>query len=68
MNFTYILSGWEGSVADASIYHDARTTDFTIPDGKYYLADAGYPNCRQLLTPYHGQCYHLAEWGHAQAR
>ena len=63
MQFTYVLSGWEGSMADASVYHDARTTDFTIPDGKYYLADAGYPNCPQLLVPYHGQRYHLAEWG-----
>jgi len=68
MNFTYVLSGWEGSMADASVYHDARTTDFTIPDGKYYLADAGYPNCRQLLIPYRGQRYHLAEWGRAQVR
>jgi len=54
-------------MADASVYHDAWTMDFTIPDGKYYLADAGYPNCLQLLVLYRGQCYHLAEWGRAQA-
>ena len=66
MQFTYVLSGWEGSMADASIYHDARLSDLAIPDNKYYLADAGFPNCRQLLVPYRGQRYHLAEWGRAQ--
>jgi len=61
-----MLSSWEGSMADASIYHDARLSDLAIPDGKYYLSDAGFPNCCQLLVPYHGQQYHLAEWGHGQ--
>jgi len=68
MQFTYILSGWEGSMADASIYHDARLSNLAIPDGKYYLGDAGFPNCRQLLVPYCGQRYHLAEWGHGQTQ
>ena len=54
LEFMYVLSGWEGSVADASMYHDAWTTDFTILDSKYYLADAGYPICPQLLVPYRG--------------
>jgi hypothetical protein len=63
MSFLYILSGWEGSAADARIYHDARVTDFNIPPGKYYLADAGFAACDELLVPYCGVCYHLAEWG-----
>ena len=55
MNLTYVLSGWERSVADAFLYHDARRTDFSIPDNKYYLADGGFPSCPQLLVPFHGQ-------------
>lgn len=68
MNFLYVMSGWERSTADATLYHDARTKDLAIPDGKYYLADAGFPNCPELLVPYRGQRYHLAEWGRAQLR
>ena len=36
-----------------------------MPEGKYYLADAGYPTCNQLLVPYRSVHYHLAEWGRA---
>jgi hypothetical protein len=35
--FTYVLSGWEGSAADALIFHNACQTNFPVPDGKYYL-------------------------------
>lgn len=68
LEFTYLVSGWEGSVDDASIYYDARTKDFQIPIGKYYLADAGYPTCPQLLVPYRGIRYHLPESDRAQMR
>jgi hypothetical protein len=53
---------------DARVYDDARGRDFIIPNGKYYLADAGYPSCSQLLIPYRGIRYHLAEWGRAGVR
>ena len=55
MLFTYILSSWEGSVPDATIYYNVRMMDLAVPEGKYYLADAGFPNCPQLLVPYRGQ-------------
>jgi hypothetical protein len=42
--------------------------DFCIPDGKYYLADAGFPNCKVLLVPYRGVRYHLNEWARADQR
>lgn len=61
--FTYALTGWEGSAADARVYQDAINTDLKIPAGWYYLADAGFPHCDQLLVPYRGVRYHLAEWG-----
>lgn len=35
--------------------------NFTIPDKKYYLADAGYYNTDNLLCPYCGVCYHFKE-------
>lgn len=66
--FQYFSSGWAGSTADATLYHDACLTTLHIPEGKYYLADAGFGVCDSLLVPYCGVCYHLAEWGHANVR
>jgi len=62
MHFCYILSGWEGSASDGGVYHDAWVHDLSIPEGKYYLADAGYPICDALLVPFRGVRYHLREW------
>src|SRR5271155_707686 len=45
--FTYALTGWEGSAADARVYHDAVNSDLVIPEGWYYLGDAGFPHCDQ---------------------
>jgi hypothetical protein len=39
--FVYILSGWEGAAGDARVLDSALEGDFSIPEGKYYLADAG---------------------------
>ena len=66
--FTYTLTGWEGSATDARVYEDAITSDLHIPVGKYLLADGGYPLCPELLVPYRGIRYHLAEWGRANIR
>lgn len=66
--FLYIISGFEGSAADATMYMHAQLMDFVIPQGKYYLADAGFALCDTLLVPYRGVRYHLAEWGRAEAR
>jgi len=65
MHFTYMLSGFQGSAADTHVYNVAHLTDFTIPPGKVYLADAGFGACNKLFVPYRGVCYHLAEWGRA---
>ena len=32
------------------MFHDARFTDLPVPDGKYFLADAGFPTCSSLLV------------------
>lgn len=68
LKFTYTLTGWEGSATDARVYDDAISTDLQIPPGKYLLADAGYPLRPQLLVPYRGVRYHLAEWSRASQR
>ncbi|CAA7270773.1 unnamed protein product [Cyclocybe aegerita] len=67
-HFLYIINGFEGSAADATMYLHAHLLDFAIPQGKYYIADAGFAICDTLLVPYHGVHYHLAEWGQAGVR
>jgi hypothetical protein len=66
--FLYFISGFEGSAADATMFMHARLMDFMIPNGKYYLGDAGFALCDTLLAPYRGIRYHLAEWGRAAVR
>lgn len=66
--FTYVLSGIEGSATDATVFQMAREADFRVPEGRYYLADAGYGFVNALLVPYRGVRYHLAEWGRAAVR
>lgn len=68
MKFSYALTGWEGSATDARVYEDACQKGLTVPAGKYFLADAGYPLCMELLTPYRNVRYHLAEWGSVRLR
>lgn len=63
LRFLYILSGWEGSAADSCVFEYARGQDLALPPGRYFLADAGFPQCDMLMTPYHGVRYHLKEWG-----
>ena len=50
------------------MFHDSRFTNLSIPEGKYFLADVGFPTCSTLLVSYRGAQYHLSEWGHAQLR
>ena len=62
MQFSYVWPGWEGAANDNKVLQDARSRGgFVVPGGKYYLADAGYPNSEELLTPYRGTRYHLKE-------
>ncbi|KAK6150947.1 hypothetical protein DH2020_015879 [Rehmannia glutinosa] len=65
MNFSYVLSGWEGSAADSRVLRDevTRTNGLNVPNGSYYLCDLGYTNSPGFLAPYHGVRYHLDEWG-----
>ncbi|KAH6805680.1 hypothetical protein C2S51_030511 [Perilla frutescens var. frutescens] len=64
MNFIYVLTGWEGSAADARVLRDAitRNNGSRVPIGNYYLCDNGYVNGEGFLTPYRGLRYHLDDW------
>lgn len=62
LEFCYILAGWEGSAHNDCVLEDGLFNhNFVIPDGKYYLADAGYHNTDYLICPYRGVQYHLKE-------
>lgn len=61
MLFTFIYAGWEGSPHDSRVLADARSKDFEIPPGFFYLADAGYGLNSGALVPYRGTRYHLKE-------
>ena len=52
MRFTYVCAGWEGSAHDSRVLSHARSIDFAIPSGSFYLADAGYPLTHGILVPY----------------
>jgi hypothetical protein len=62
LRFLYMLPGWEGSAADSRVFEYARRHDLRLPRGYYFLADAGFPLCSMLMTPYRGVRYHLKEW------
>ena len=68
MLFTYVFTGWEGSAMDACVWADAVMKGFLAPEGFYYLADAGFPHCPELIILFHGVQYHLQEWGAAGIR
>ncbi|KAG6493116.1 hypothetical protein ZIOFF_048093 [Zingiber officinale] len=52
-----------GSAHDDRVLHDAisRPTRLKVPQGCYYLVDAGYCNSSGFLAPYRGHRYHLNE-------
>ncbi|KAK5846972.1 hypothetical protein PVK06_003273 [Gossypium arboreum] len=64
LKFSYVLAGWESSAHDSRILSDAlsRPRGLRIPEGKYYLADAGYGIRNRYITPYRGVRYHLKEF------
>ncbi|XP_023156871.1 uncharacterized protein [Zea mays] len=65
LRFTYVLAGWEGSTHDALILADAleREDGLKVPQGKFYLVDAGYAVRPGFLPPYRATRYHLSEYG-----
>ncbi|XP_021812810.1 uncharacterized protein LOC110755830 [Prunus avium] len=64
LQFIYVLAGWEGSAHDSRVLKDAlsRRNGLKVPNGYYYLVDAGYTNGTGFLAPFRGQRYHLNDW------
>lgn len=62
--FTYVPAGWEGSAHDSLVLKDAltRLAGLKIPQGKIFMADAGYTARPGMLPPYRGVRYHLNEF------
>jgi hypothetical protein len=52
LKFQYFLSGADGASSDATLFIDACTSNLSVPPGKYYLADAGFPACDSLMILY----------------
>nr|XP_051206930.1 uncharacterized protein LOC127322024 [Lolium perenne] len=65
LRFTYVLAGWEGTAHDANVLADAlgRERGLQVPEGKYYLVDAGYGAKPGFIPPFCNVRYHLNEWG-----
>ncbi|CAN6348432.1 unnamed protein product [Urochloa humidicola] len=69
VRFTFVLSGWSGSVHDMTVFKDA-TLRYAhkfphLPPGKFYCVDAGYPNRPGYLSPYRGTKYPRAPFKNA---
>lgn len=59
----YAYVGAEGSGHDSGVLRLAQDRGFKIPEGKFLLADCGYPIIpHQMLTPYRNVAYHIADW------
>ena len=66
--FTYAVTGWDGSTADATMWYNTHTDNLYVPKGKYLLANAGFGGSDTLLVPYRGVRYHLKEWRQTNLR
>ncbi|KAF2302879.1 hypothetical protein GH714_010073 [Hevea brasiliensis] len=55
---------YRGTASDSRILKNALTRQcpIKIPEGKYYLVDAGFMLRSGLITPYRGERYHLKEY------
>ena len=54
---------------DTQVLEEGLKAGLEIPDEYYYPADVGYlPSNQNLLTPYYGVRYHLAEWSRANQK
>lgn len=61
--FTFVMPGAEGCASDSQLFNIAlREKGFVIPQGFYYLGDAGFALMDCLLTPYRKVRYHLKDF------
>ena len=68
INFVYVLARWEGTAHNCKVINSAKKKGFKAPQGRYYLANAGYSNTSITLVPYRGVQYHLCKQAQANMR
>ncbi|ETV90089.1 hypothetical protein H310_15078 [Aphanomyces invadans] len=68
LEFTYVLSGWEGTANDGKVCCDALGKGLTMSENKLDILDAGFALTMKCLTPYRGTRYHLKEYGSGRLR
>jgi hypothetical protein len=66
--FTYIMVGWEDSAHNSQVLGSAMVDNFKIPNGLFYLEEAGYLLSKGLLVAYQGVQYHLQKNAQAGQR
>jgi hypothetical protein len=62
-----VYPGVEGCASDSFVYRACTGFSSKIPEGCFYLGDAGYSLSRAILTPYRSTRYHLREWAEDEA-
>ncbi|KAM5343085.1 hypothetical protein ACJ41O_004932 [Fusarium nematophilum] len=65
--FVYVLAGAEGSINDASMSRIAvvleeESARLRLPEGRFYLADAGFGVRKGILTPFPRHLYYLRDF------
>jgi len=68
MRLLFVLAGIEGSCCDSRLWQFAFDQGFTVPEGEFYLGDAGFALSFYCVTPYRGVRYHLKEFGSTNQR
>ncbi|XP_024315389.1 uncharacterized protein LOC100832632 isoform X2 [Brachypodium distachyon] len=70
LRFTYVLAGCDASAHDDAVLMDAIECEngLRVPEGKFYLVDAGYGAKPGFLPPFCGVRYYLNEWGNNPAQ
>ncbi|KAL8366216.1 hypothetical protein RB595_004806 [Gaeumannomyces hyphopodioides] len=64
--FVFVMPGAEGSMHDSRLLRHAQKLGFQVPEGCFYLGDAGFFHGDGILMPYKGTRYHLQEQGLAR--
>ncbi|XP_044347875.1 uncharacterized protein [Triticum aestivum] len=70
LRFTHVLARWEGSAHDDAVLVDAIECENgpCVPQGKFYLVEAGYGAKPGFLPPFHSIQYHFTVWGNNHVR
>ena len=63
--FQYILAGLKGSAHDSRVLESGNQNWIRMPEGNYYLGDAGCSSPAAIIAQYRGVRYHLKEQGQA---